>query len=286
MRKSPGYEAEDSGRCCLLCISSSISLMFEQQHPRTLHFPAEKSSDKLVSAEAIDLISQLLQEKEYRLCSRKYMMNDFLHSKRSPGELINRPADRTSRNYKGFYVYPDDAGDIKTHPFFRGIKWEEIHLRKPPFVPKVRNWEDTRYFEDEERISDIDDGSSASDPLNPPPTPEPDIDVVMMDAVEPNHGAQSPLQFPALNKTTNSGSGQKLDVAMKMPTKAYKKRKEKKRPRDKILRDETVGKTVLDIRKRGAFLGYTYRRPKGVATVLETERGRPLLAQADLADVS
>ncbi|KAL2001341.1 hypothetical protein VTN02DRAFT_1903 [Thermoascus thermophilus] len=225
------------------------------QHPRTLHFPAEKSSDKLVSAEAIDLISQLLQEKEYRLCSRKYMMNDFLHSKRSPGELINRPADRASRNYKGFYVYPDDAGDIKSHPFFRGIKWEEIHLRKPPFVPKVRNWEDTRYFEDEEQISDIDDGSSASDPPNAPPTPEPeDIDVVMMDAVDPNHAAQSPLQFPAPNKTMNSGSGQKLDVATKMPTKAYKKRKEKKRPRDKILRDETVGKTVLDIRKREAEL--------------------------------
>ena len=37
-------------------------------------------------------------------------------------------------------------------------------------------------------------------------------------------------------------------------------RKEKKRPRDKLLRDKGTAPTVLELRKKGAFLGYTYRR--------------------------
>jgi hypothetical protein len=41
-----------------------------------------------------------------------------------------------------------------------------------------------------------------------------------------------------------------------------RQRKEKKRPRDKILRDPEVGRQVLEIRKKGAFVGYTYRRPR------------------------
>lgn len=40
-----------------------------------------------------------------------------------------------------------------------------------------------------------------------------------------------------------------------------KHHKEVKRARDKALRDPRVGKTVLEARKKGAFLGYTYRRP-------------------------
>jgi hypothetical protein len=37
-------------------------------------------------------------------------------------------------------------------------------------------------------------------------------------------------------------------------------RKEKKRPRDRLLRDRDFAPKVLELRKRGAFLGYTYRR--------------------------
>ena len=39
-------------------------------------------------------------------------------------------------------------------------------------------------------------------------------------------------------------------------------RKEPKRPRDRLLRDKEVAPKVLELRKRGAFLGYTYRRIK------------------------
>jgi hypothetical protein len=49
-------------------------------------------------------------------------------------------------------------------------------------------------------------------------------------------------------------------------------KKDKKRPRDKILRDPEVGRTVLEIRKKGAFIGYTYRRPRFSLPELETKR--------------
>ncbi len=40
-------------------------------------------------------------------------------------------------------------------------------------------------------------------------------------------------------------------------------RKEKKRPRDRLLRDKELSKRVLEERKKGAFLGYSYRRMRG-----------------------
>lgn len=58
-----------------------------------------------------------------------------------------------------------------------------------------------------------------------------------------------------------------------------KPKKEKKRPRDKILRDARFSKDVMDVRKKQAFLGYTYRRPKIVGPgeqvngVWDEERG-------------
>ncbi|OXV11481.1 hypothetical protein Egran_00756 [Elaphomyces granulatus] len=239
------------------------------QHPRTLHFPVDKSSDKLVSAEAIDLISQILREKEYRLCSRKYMLNDYMHSKRPYG-LINRPADRTSKNYNGFYVYPDDASDIKLHPFFEGINWDELHIRKPPFIPKVKSWEDTKYFEEDEPISDVGDSSSIIDSLNPITTPDQEMGVPnMIDAPDLETAAE--VLRNGQNGSKRKKLPSKMTASMKASVKVYKKRKEKKRPRDKILRDAVVGKTVMDIRKRGAFLGYTYRRPKGINSILENE---------------
>jgi hypothetical protein len=48
-----------------------------------------------------------------------------------------------------------------------------------------------------------------------------------------------------------------------------RRKKEKKRPRDKLLRDPEVGRTVLEIRKKGAFMGYTYRRPRLTLPELE-----------------
>jgi len=50
------------------------------------------------------------------------------------------------------------------------------------------------------------------------------------------------------------------------------RKKVKKRPRDKMLRDPAVGRKVMELRKRNAFFGYTYRRPKSV--VLDEFEGK------------
>jgi hypothetical protein len=48
-----------------------------------------------------------------------------------------------------------------------------------------------------------------------------------------------------------------------------KARKEPKRPRDKLLRDAKLRKEVLQLRKNGAFVGYTWRSPKGIVPIAD-----------------
>jgi protein-serine/threonine kinase len=115
------------------------------------------------------------------------------------------------QNYGGSCAYPDDAEQIKAHPFFHGTPWDRLHRMEPPFVPWVPDSRSlTKYFEHEDDIM----GSYDDDSM---PAPVLDVD----------GGA-----------------------------------KEVTRARDKILRDPTVGRQVLEVRKTSAFLGYTYRRPR------------------------
>ncbi|KMU83529.1 serine/threonine-protein kinase CBK1 [Coccidioides immitis H538.4] len=186
-------------------------------HYQTLYFPTDRPSDHLISDDAIDLIIQILQEKEYRLCSEKYILNDYVHSGRIPGELLNYPADKTSRNYRGHYVYPDDAADIKNHPFFKAVRWDELHYRSPPFVPKVKAGDDTKYFEGEQ-VSDAPDGPSEAS----------------LEEVDGSRG-QTPNNS---GKTQLDGPSVGCKTAVNLQSKSLKKKREKKRARDKVLRDD------------------------------------------------
>ena len=44
---------------------------------------------------------------------------------------------------------PNGAEDIKNHPFFQGIDWDLLEAKKikPPFIPKLKNDTDLRYFD-------------------------------------------------------------------------------------------------------------------------------------------
>ncbi|KAL2827187.1 kinase-like domain-containing protein [Aspergillus cavernicola] len=245
-------------------------------HLQTLYFPVHRPTDKLVSAEAIDVINSLLQEKEFRLSCNKYKTNDVLAS--WPSKCFFYKPDVSNNNNQGHHVYPNDATDIKSHPFFRATNWEDIHRMSPPFIPKVKGWEDTRYFEDGEYPSDHDDDSTDSDvdqvkdnkapheAKQKPPKPEPPLKVDL----------NSRLIIPARE-------GHK--EVENPPSKGEKKHKEPRRPRDKILRDRRFRKRVLEMRKKGAFLGYTYRRPKGVIMALTPERGRPFISRGQLSEL-
>ncbi|PWY82515.1 kinase-like protein [Aspergillus eucalypticola CBS 122712] len=220
-------------------------------HLQTLHFP-NRPSDKLISAEAIDLINHLLQEKEHRLSSSKYRVNDSV-------------TFRLAAKHPLYY-------NIKNHPFFCCINWNEIHQSIPPFIPKVKGWEDTRYFDDAGYEHGHDEASAASDAEHAEPSSEADE----RDECHPNRG--DPPQYQDIDSLLSP-------VASKPPQKNRRKGRDKKRPRDKLLRDRKLRMTVLEMRKRGAFLGYTYRRPHAVAMALAPDRGRGLLARGHLSEL-
>ncbi|KKY25365.1 putative serine threonine-protein kinase cbk1 [Phaeomoniella chlamydospora] len=350
------------------------------KHNATLQFPPEQ----YISDEAVDLMLALLQEKEHRICSRKYTLNDFMYDKRylstyrtstfAQGRHLSRtngwiPADKTHKDFLGYFVYADDADEIKAHKFFRGIKWNELHLRKPPFVPRVKSWEDTKYFDEDEPVSDVESSSDSDadatsqqvqesreltsagshqpenqnivpsiaigivqglpsppqeDAFGPVPTetalqlsphvqrnllkadgagvPGVDANVIGRQAANPLQIPYPPFPspgtsdrtakqsigrlltppisprdassavFPLLNTLLQSTSPDKESLfgtppAPDSPSLLHvKKKKEKRRPRDKALRDPEVGKTVMEMRKLGAFLGYDWKKQPFLTT--------------------
>ena len=298
------------------------------KHKTTLTFPQTVGKhDSPTSFEALDLMMQLLQEKELRLCSRKYANNDF--TRKMVAGLHVRHFDKAHKDFRGHFVYPDDADDLKRHAFFNGIDWQNLHVTKPPFIPRVKNWEDTKYFDEEEPVSDMSmssDEEQADEPEagvaehqhgaeNEPPNLGnllegsrlsghhqedqkivPSNPAILKDKLdreaenqyEPAHPMPNPLMSPSqidghdghdffppmvplptppgsMKKAAEQSQTQVVDAepVMEIPCKK-KRKKEKKRPRDKILRDANTGKIAMKLRKQGAFLGYEYRKAKAV----------------------
>ncbi|KAJ5129741.1 uncharacterized protein N7515_005780 [Penicillium bovifimosum] len=240
------------------------------KHKDWLEFPQERASDRMVSPEAMDLISRILQERQYRLCSPKYRANDILTRRPVSNQMMYSMGPQY-RDVASYFVYPNDATDIKMHPFFRGIRWQYLHMCKPPMIPRVRGWEDTRYFDEWKMTGEIVDKLSANDSKKAGESPEPRPDEVTPEIQEcgPADAIQSPVG--------------ETHTATQKAKEAQKAKEKKNRPRDKILRDNQMGNTALDIRKRGAFLGYTYRRPNDVALAFSTERGRQTQTRGQLA---
>lgn len=170
--------------------------------------------------------------------------------------------NRQNKDYAGRYVFPDDAEDIKAHKWFKDIQWERLHLMVPPFVPNIKSVDDTHYFDEEDPISDFSESI-----LTPNPTA-----AEIADALKPfNREIQvqakcfieRPHDSARLRKIEREIDGFGICEEQKDYLKAFVKhygRKERKRPRDRLLRDRDTAPKVLELRKRGAFLGYTYRR--------------------------
>ncbi|GAB1195121.1 hypothetical protein APSETT444_004375 [Aspergillus pseudonomiae] len=252
----------------------SVGIILYEHHHQTLHFPGEWDTDRIVSPEASDFMNRLLQEKEYRLSCDAYRQNDVLHSRSTARHLLSS-IDPRSRSYRNFYVYPNDAADIKAHPFFRGIKWEQLHQSSPPFVPKVKGWEDTRYFEDAGSVVDNDDISITTDAQG------------SSDGADDTGHKLKLMQNQAESRQRKKGPvpNENTSIVKEPSAKALKRQKNSKRPRDKMLRDKRIQKTVLKMRKEGAFVGYTYRRPKAVAMAFAPERGRRYLPRGHLSEI-
>lgn len=162
------------------------------------------------------------------------------------------------------YVFPNDADDIKTHKWFRSVPWDRLHLQTPPFVPRIRGADDTQYFEDDERISDW--SSTVASDIEDPHMGLDETRVLlrgMRDNVH-KYAAQlvrKPYDPRTIDKKIDSERGflcREREV-LKQFVRAYG-RKQKKPPRDPLLRDPETKRSVLAQRKKTAFLGYTWRR--------------------------
>lgn len=135
----------------------------------------------------------------------------------------------------------------------------------PPFVPNIKSMDDTHYFDEEEPISDFSESIQS-----PQPSPEEANDALKQFNREIRILALGFIERPhdsaRLRKVEKEIDNFVMCEEQKDYLKAFVKhygRKEKKRPRDRLLRDRDTAPTVLELRKRGAFLGYTYRRFRG-----------------------
>ncbi|QSZ33910.1 hypothetical protein DSL72_005484 [Monilinia vaccinii-corymbosi] len=218
-------------------------------HKTTFQFPSRPS----VSRRCQDLIRSIIQEKDHRLCSRRY---------RSRETTLGSMSSRRNQDYAGRYVYPNDAEDIKAHKWFRDVQWDRIHLMPPPFIPNIKSMDDTHYFDEEEPISDFSESVASATPTVQQ----------IADALRPFNREIQILATSFIERPHDSTRLKKVEKEidqfnMRDDEKEYLKtfvktfgRKERKRPRDRLLRDKEIAPKILELRKRGAFLGYTYKR--------------------------
>lgn len=139
----------------------------------------------------------------------------------------------------------------------------------PPFVPRIAGIEDTHYFDESEPIEDWSQSSPSPGGL----TPE-DVKTILCDFREVVQVMAMQLIAAPLDSAKLRNMDQQIDAetalasnereVLKHFVRMYG-RKERKRPRDRLLRDEGTKHVVMDVRKRTAFMGYTWRRmrPEG-----------------------
>ena len=221
------------------------------KHEQTFGFPQKP----VVSKRCQDLIQKIITDKDRRLCSKRYTRPR--RSSDSSSIVHNRYQD-----YAGRYVYPNDAEDVKAHKWFKDIPWDRLHLMTPPFVPNIKSMDDTHYFDEEDPISDVSESvqnmtptiadiANALKPFNR------EIQILATSFIERPHDTVR------LRKMEREIDGFVMSEEQKEYLKQFVKlygKKEKKRPRDKLLRDNETAPKVLQLRKEGAFLGYTYKR--------------------------
>ena len=270
-------------------------------HRSTLYFPRNErwsrpSTDSRLllpppSDLALDLMQSILTDKDVRLSSRQYRQSEA-------ARLTRRPSNPVTA--QGKHAYPNGSEDIKCHEFFRGMPWADMHARPPPFVPRVREKQSiTKYFEDEKDIVSEESSpysSSTSDHTGNTGSGDTAAERLQQEKVDVGLQACSHAEFQRIRehfgasyatwKTERMAFLRRKRLEREENDEANgddvetssKPRKERKRPRDKVLRDATVGKKVMEIRKKKAFFGYTYRRPKplvlDVMTCRSTAGGR------------
>lgn len=279
----------------------------------------------------------LIRDTEDRLSSKRYKFKDLTSASPSFTNITTTSSTRATssgpKDFSGRYVFPNDAEDIKAHKWFRGIPWDRLHQLEPPFIPRIRSVDDTRYFDEEEEISDWSDTQATevsdegtptiphlshqhhhhigvipnplatqssplpTDPFQnltltptttstalplpiltpfhafPPTTTNPRTQAKQEEARLFLHSLRRSIQrwaVAAISLPYDSARVQSqldslpgLDNTERLRLRHFVRlfgKKDRKRPRDRLLRDRATKGVVMDVRKRTAFLGYTWRR--------------------------
>lgn len=247
------------------------------QHRSTLYFPRHErwsrpSTEARVwlpppSDVALDLMQGILSDKELRLSSRQYRQNQGARIGRRPSNPLSPQAR---------HVYPNGSEEIKSHEFFHGIPWAHMHLRPPPFVPRVREKQSiTKYFEDEKDIASEESSvyRSTVDHVDEEDNNLTATERLQQEKLDVGLQACSDAEFQRIREHYGASYATWKSERMAFlrrqqlgedhaDAETCRPKKEKKRPRDKVLRDAALRKKVMEIRKKKAFFGYTYRRPK------------------------
>ncbi|KAI1468889.1 kinase-like protein [Daldinia caldariorum] len=259
-------------------------------HKQTFAFPPRP----VISRRCMDLIVNLICKKENRLSSRRYRYRDT-----NPEPLGRSRHHRGYQDWTGRSVYPHDGEDIKAHKWFRDIPWDRLQHIPPPFIPQLSGCEDTHYFDEEEPISDWSESqpeaSSENEgltpnpliayatvngfPTTPPPrmvpyrSPEKVAVIQAQIAAFPRNVRGAIAKFVSLPYDSAKLKRMDREIEVMVPDvelcaemKAFIRtygRRERKRPRDRLLRDKITKGPVLEVRKQTAFMGYTYRRIGG-----------------------
>ncbi|QPC66801.1 hypothetical protein HYE67_009032 [Fusarium culmorum] len=206
-----------------------------------------------VSEKCKNLIHCLIQDKEERLCSRKYQTsyrNGFQGSRLT--------------DYTGRYVFPGDAEDIKAHRWFKNTPWERLQSMPAPFTPNLQSDDDAHYFDESEPFEDWSESIPSGIYLNTEDVRELlfGFDThVQQKAIELIKVPFDAAKLRSMDRDIDAAKD--LQLSEKATLKQFVRfygHKERKRPRDMLLRDKNTKKISLRIRKETAFMGYTWRR--------------------------
>ncbi|GAC93445.1 protein kinase [Pseudozyma hubeiensis SY62] len=109
---------------------------------QTLRFPPKPR----ISREGQDFIARLVCEREDRLGSTASASvsrpNSHMQNMRRSG-FANQGQSGSGSGLQ------DGVEELMSHPWFRGIDWDNLHRTRPPFQPALSHAGDTKHFEDD-----------------------------------------------------------------------------------------------------------------------------------------
>ncbi|KAM0329934.1 hypothetical protein ACHAQA_004101 [Verticillium albo-atrum] len=220
------------------------------------------------------LILQLLQNPEDRLSSHRYHNQD-----------PNAPRQ---------YVFAeDDAIDIKNHRWFQLLDWNNLHRMTPGFVPHLNASDDTRYFDEDDPISDWSETVESE---------EPTVSPYKMKRVLRREGFCSrsigsfmgyiatPYDTTRLRQIDQHIEGKTHFSEEDKNVLKYLVRKfgckERKGARDILLRDPNTRRDVMAVRRQRAFIDYAWRRAPAPPPVSAIELDDvPMYCHSEVAEV-